>query len=181
MTFLRSKIFLLFFLLMLLLVDFFVVPNIDPVCRTQQGYGFAYPLSQKNEQINQMRYGWPRIKYNFSHFFVFWTQPPFSKSFSNLTEFLTLDGNPIILNIGHFFAFFIFTLILAYFFRLPIRYIFLICLFFNIFHEYVSEGVCVDPSFNDLWVDFIGVLIGIVFYLIWSNFIQVSKFFKMKS
>jgi hypothetical protein len=171
-----SKIFLFIFLLFLLLVDFFIVSRLDPVCHTKQGYGFSYATGEPMEVFNQMRFGAKRINYNFSHFSLFWTKAPFGKNFSNLIEFLKLDGNPLWMNIGHFFAFFIFTLVLLYFFRLNLISVFLITFVFNIFHEYIAEGICVDPSFNDLWVDLIGSLVGILFFVIWPNLVK-QKFF----
>lgn len=165
----NSKFFLFLFLISLLLIDFFIVSRLDPVCYFRQGYGFGYATGESTEILNQIKFGLARIDYNFSHFSMFWSKPPFAKSFSNIIEFLKLDGNPLWLNIGHFVAFFVFALILFYIFRLNFISIFLISLFFNIFHEYIAEGICVDPSFNDLWVDTIGSLLGILLpnFLLW--------------
>lgn len=172
----QKRYVLFIFILSLLLVDFFIVGRLDSVCRFKQGYGFSYITGEPLEILNQMRFGYKRINYNFSHFSLFWLKPPFGKSYSNLIEFLKLDGNPLLFNIGHFFAFLIFSLILLYIFRLNIFSVFLITFIFNIFHEYISEGICVDPSFNDLWIDLIASLFGILIFVIqpnlWKKFLR---------
>ncbi|MGC9049124.1 MAG: hypothetical protein ACP5IX_02825, partial [Patescibacteria group bacterium] len=129
-----SRIFLFIFLLFLLLIDFFIIASFDPVCYFKQGYGFSYATGEPTELLNQFRFGRQRISYNFSHFSLFWTKPPFNKSFNSVIDFLKLDGNPLWLNIGHFVAFFIFTLILFYIFRLNFITVILIVLIFNVFH-----------------------------------------------
>ncbi len=162
------------FLVILLLVDFFVIGKIDKLSRQKIGYGFNYPLGAKEQHLLYQRYGWQRIIYNFSHFFQFWLSPPPGKSFKNLNEFLHLDIPPSTLtfNILHLFAFLFFSLILLYFFRLPIWLVFLIGIFFNIFHEYVAEGIYIDPSFNDLWTNLLGIIFGLLLFEI----IQLHKF-----
>lgn len=159
---------LFLFLIFLLLIDFFIIGKVDPVSHNQIGYGYQYPLGQNEQHLIHQRYGWPRIVYNFSNFFQFWQSPPPGRSFSNLIEFLHLDVPPssVLFNILHFFAFAFFAIFLLVFFRLPIWAVFLIGMFFNIFHEYVAEGIYVDPSFPDLWIDTIGLLVGILTYLI---------------
>jgi len=168
MEILQSKKVIFLFLVCLLLIDFFVIGKIDKVSRAGQGYGFNYPLSAREQHLLYQRYGWPRIVYNFSHFFQFWLSPPPAKKFHNLWDFLHLDVPPssVLFNILHFFAFLIFALVLLYFFRLPLWFVFLSGLFFNIFHEYISEGIYVDPSFNDLWTDTIGLLAGLLLVVI---------------
>lgn len=164
--FLNKKSILFLFLFLLLLIDFFIVGRFDPICYSKQGYGFSYATGESAEVLNSIRFSPERIGYNFSHFSLFWTKPSFGKNFNSLIDFLKLDGNPLWLNIGHFVAFFIFTLILFYIFRLNFVSVFLINLVFNIFHEYIAEGICIDPSFNDLWVNTVGCLIGILFFIL---------------
>jgi len=168
MIILRSPKVIFLFLVCLLLIDFFVIGKIDPVSRAGQGYGFNYPLRADEQFLIYQRYGWPRIKYNFRHFFQFWLSPPIGKSFRNLKELLSLDIPPstLFFNVLHFFAFFIFTIILFYFFHLSFWQIFLISLFFNIFHEYIAEGIYLDPSFNDLWTNSLGLLVGLLISVI---------------
>ncbi|MCX7779005.1 MAG: VanZ family protein [Patescibacteria group bacterium] len=141
-----------------------MIGRVDKVCRFGQGYGFGYYLKPADQKMLYQRYGWERIKYNLRNFFQFWFQPPLGKKFSNLKEFLVLDVPPsnLIFNILHFFAFLIFTLLLVYLLRLSIGLAFLIGLFFNFFHEYVAEGICLDPSFNDLWTNTLGLLVGML-------------------
>lgn len=169
MELLRSKKAIFLFLACLLLIDFFVIGRIDKISREQIGYGYHYPIGANEQNLLYQRYGWPRIDYNFSHFFQFWQNPPPGRTFHNLIEFLQLDIPPstVLFNILHFFAFAIFAILLLCSFRLPIWLVFLIGIFFNIFHEYISEGIYLDPSFNDLWVDTMGLLIGL---LIWVSF-----------
>lgn len=164
----RSLEILLLFLIILLLIDFFLIGRIDPISRAGQGYGFGYYLKEKEQKMIYHQYGWERIKYNFRNFFQFWREPPLGKKYSNLKEFLLLDVPPskLLFNILHFFAFLIFTLLLFYFFHLPVWLVFLIGMFFNIFHEYVAEGIYLDPSFNDLWTNTLGLLVGLLLGLI---------------
>lgn len=169
MGFKERKIFqkkYLFFslIIFLMMIDFFIIARLDPICRYGQGYGFGYYLRPSEQQMVYQRYGWSRVAYNLKNFFQFWQKPPAGKDFSNLKEFLLLDVPPskLSFNILHFFAFLIFAFLLIYFFRLPIWLVFLIGVFFNIFHEYVAEGICTDPSFNDLWVDTLGLLVGML-------------------
>lgn len=164
----RSKkvIFLLF--VCLLLIDFFVVGKLDKMSARKIGYSYHYPLGVGEQNLLYQRYGWQRVVYNFKHFFQFWQSPPPGKRFHNLREFLQLDVPPstVFFNILHFFAFAIFAFLLLYFLRLPIWLVFLIGVFFNIFHEYIAEGIYLDPSFNDLWTDTIGLLVGMLIYII---------------
>lgn len=168
MEILRSKEVIFLFLAFLLLIDFFVIGKIDPISREGLGYGFGYFLGPKEQHLLYQKYGWPRIVYNFSHFFQFWLSPPVGKSFKNIKEFFYLDIPPstIFFNILHFFAFLFFALILLILFHLPIWQVFFICLFFNIFHEYIAEGIYLDPSFNDLWTNLLGTLFGILLGMI---------------
>jgi len=168
MKILRTPKFIFLFLIILLLIDFFIIGKLDEVSRRHEGYGYYYPLKEKEQHLLYQRYGWPRILYNFSHFFQFWLSPPPGKRFHNLWEFLNLDVPPssFLFNICHFFAFFLFSLFLLYFFRLPILVVFLIGIFFNIFHEYIAEGIYMDPSFNDLWVNLLGNLFGLLIWLL---------------
>lgn len=161
---LNNKYFLIGFLLVLVLIDFLLIPNLNPVCRSGQGYGFGYSRGESIDQLNRLRVGIKRVGYNFSHFFIFWQQPAFSKTYHNLSDFLQLDTSPLFLNILHFFAFLIFVLILFYFFHLNFISAIFIIVFFNISHEYIAEGRCMDPSFNDLWIDVLGSLVGVLIY-----------------
>lgn len=77
------------------MVDFFIVSRLDPVCRFIQDYEFSYVTGESPEILNQIRFGPARISYNLSHFLLFWSKPPFDKRFSNIIEFLKLDGNPL--------------------------------------------------------------------------------------
>ncbi|MFN3301743.1 MAG: hypothetical protein ACK413_01800 [Patescibacteria group bacterium] len=162
MEFLDSKKLIFLFLIFLLLIDFFIIGKIDEISRKKIGYPYFYPLTKGEEQLLYQRYGWPRIVYNFSHFFQFWLSPPPAKNFRNLKEFLYLDVPPsnVFFNILHFFAFLIFAIILLLFFRLNVFLVLFIGLFFNIFHEYIAEGIYIDPSFNDLWTNLLGTLVG---------------------
>lgn len=166
----KKVIFLL--LICLLLIDFFIIGRIDSKSNQQIGYGYNYPLGSNEQNLLYQHYGWPRLVYNFSHFFQFWQSPPPGKTFHNLLGFLSLDIPPstIFFNILHFFAFAFFAFLLLYFLRLPIWMVFLIGIFFNIFHEYIAEGIYVDPSFNDLWTDSLGLLTGLLTYEVVTNF-----------
>jgi len=166
MDFWRSKKVIFLLLVCLLLIDFFVIGKIDYLSKQEIGYGYQYPLGSNEQHLLYQRYGWPRIIYNFSNFFQFWQAPPPGRIFSNLIEFLYLDVPPstFLFNIFHFFAFLIFALILLRFFCLPIWAVFLIGMFFNIFHEYIAEGIYIDPSLPDLWIDTIGLLTGILIF-----------------
>jgi VanZ family protein len=156
----QKRLLAILFLIILLAIDFFIVGRLDPVCRQAQGYGFGYPASFRLEEISQKKFGFSRIVYNFQNFFIFWLGPGFGKTYHNLKEFLLLDYSVLIFNILHFFAFLIFAFILLYFFRFNVFLVLIISLFFNLFHEYIAEGICMDPSFNDLWVNLIGSLVG---------------------
>jgi hypothetical protein len=168
----RSKKVIFLLLICLLLIDFFIIGRIDSKSNLHIGYGYNYPLGANEQSLLYQHYGWPRLIYNFSHFFQFWQSPPPDKTFHNLLGFLSLDIPPstIIFNVLHFFAFAIFVFLLLYFLHLPIGLVFLIGMFFNIFHEYIAEGIYVDPSFNDLWTDTIGLLVGLLAYELATNF-----------
>lgn len=168
MNFLKSKKFLCFFLFVCLLIDFFIIPNLGIICRQHQGYGFSYSTGERAERLAEIQYSGQRVAYNFKHFLLFWTQPPLSSGYNSLMEFLRLDHSALFFNIIHFFAFFIFALLLLFFWQLPTYLTVVIGLFFSIFHEYVAEGICMDPSYNDLWVNLLGTLIAV---LIWEIFI----------
>ncbi len=170
MTAFRNRKLLIFlFLITLLLIDFFIIGRLDPVCRKGQGYGFGYYLGKEEQRMIHYQYGFERIKYNFRNFFQFWAGPTFGRRYYSLKEFLTLDGNSLIWNVSHFLCFFIFSLILLLFFKLNPLSVFLIGLLVNIFHEYIAEGIYVDPSFNDLWLDLLGTLSGILIGIIFGR------------
>ncbi|MFA6145726.1 MAG: hypothetical protein WC697_00130 [Patescibacteria group bacterium] len=164
MSKMRFKILFFVLLILLFLVDFFVVGNYDSVCRQHKGYSYSY-FSDGGAIKSMTQFGVERIKYNFENFFIFWISPPIAQTFTNLKEFITCDGNTAAENIFHFVGFFAITLIILYFFRLNIWYALLIGFVFNIFHEYVAEGICCDPSFLDLWLDSGGIALGILFFL----------------
>lgn len=178
MELLKSKKVIFLFLISLLLIDFFVIGKIDPASNQKTGYGYYYPLGVNEQSLSYQHYGGTRIAYNFSHFFQFWQNPPPGRTFHNLIEFLHLDVPPssVFFNILHFFAFAIFAILLLYFLRLPIWLVFLIGVFFNIFHEYISEGIYMDPSFNDLWTDSLGLLVGMLIYIIFSHKFFIKLF-----
>jgi len=164
------------FLFVLLCIDFFGIGNLSAICRAHEGYQFNYPTNFTLAQLNHYRFGALRISYNFAHFFTFWTQIPFGKTLNSVKDFLLLDAvagqpSPLPWNIAHFFAFLIFVLVLLRFFRLKWYWVLIIVIFFNIFHEYISEGLCGDPSFNDLWVDTLGALVGL---LIWQIVLAIK-------
>ncbi|MDD2646612.1 MAG: hypothetical protein PHV78_02065 [Patescibacteria group bacterium] len=169
---------LVLFLFICLLLDFFLVPQINIICRDRQGFGFSYQTGESQQRLSLIKYGSARIIYNFRHFFVFWSKAPFGKTYHNLNEFLHLDNSALSFNILHFFAFLIFALVLFYFFQLKIWQVFLIGLGFNVFHEFIAEGICIDPSFNDLWVNMIGLLVGIMAWEIFNLIRQHIRFKK---
>jgi len=161
---------LIVFLFVLLCIDFFGIGNLSEVCRSHQGFQFNHPTNFTLAQIDHYRFGGARVNYNFAHFFMFWTQIPLGRTLNSVKDLLSLDAvpgqhSPLPWNIAHFFAFLIFVLVLSKFFRLKWYWILVIAIFFNIFHEYIAEGLCQDPSFNDLWVDTLGALVGL---LIWQ-------------
>ncbi|MCX6740808.1 MAG: hypothetical protein NTY61_00190 [Candidatus Parcubacteria bacterium] len=165
----RDKL-LVVFLFVLLCIDFFGIGNLPVVCRAHQGFQFNHSTNFTLAQLDHYRFGAARISYNFAHFFIFWTQIPIGKTLDSVKDFLSLDGvagqpSPLPWNIAHFFAFLIFVLVLLRFFRLKWYWVLIIAIFFNIFHEYISEGLCEDPSFNDLWVDTLGTLVAM---LVWQ-------------
>jgi len=165
----RDKL-LAVFLFVLLCIDFFGIGNLPAACRAQEGLRFNHPVNFSLAQLDHYRFGAARISYNFAHFFIFWTQIPIGKTLNSVKDFLSLDSiagqpSPLPWNIAHFFAFLIFVLVLFRLFRLKWYWVLIIAVVFNIFHEYIAEGLCQDPSFNDLWVDTLGILAGL---LIWQ-------------
>lgn len=174
----RNKL-LAVFLFVLLCIDFFGIGNLPAACRAQEGLRFNHPVNFSLAQLDHYRFGAARISYNFAHFFIFWTQIPIGKTLNSVKDFLSLDGiagqpSPLPWNIAHFFAFLIFVLVLFRLFHLKWYWVLILAVIFNIFHEYIAEGLCQDPSFNDLWVDTLGTLVGL---LIW----QVAPLFKRDS
>ena len=159
----RNKL-LVIFLFVLLCIDFFGVGNLSAICRAHEGLQFNHPVNFTLAQLDHYRFGAARVGYNFAHFFIFWTQVPIGRTLNSLKDFLILDAvpgyrSPIPWNIAHFFAFLIFALVLSKYFKLKWYWILIIGIIFNIFHEYIAEGLCQRPSFNDLWVDTLGTLV----------------------
>lgn len=162
----HRKLFIFLFLVFLLIIDLFILSKLDPLPRQARGYGFGYPVKFRIEEIEQYQFGWRRVVYNFEIFFLFWSKPPFGKTYQSLKDFLSLDYSPLSYNIAHFFAFLTFAIILLWLFRLNVFWVLIIGLFFNIFHEYIAEGIYMDPSFNDLWVDTLGLLMGLFIFVL---------------
>lgn len=164
----RKKLFIFLFFF-ILLGDFFIVSRYDPVCWNKQGYGFGQ-IEKQTKNIPEVKFGWSRVGYNFENFNVWW-QKSFTSKYHNLKEFLTLDGNSIWNNLFHFLFFIGFTLILLFYFNFSLLNTFLISNFLSIFHEYVAEGICVNPSFIDLWLDLLGILFGILIFALLKTFL----------
>jgi hypothetical protein len=165
----KRKILFIFLFLLVLWGDFFIISRYDPVCWNKQGYGFG-KIGKQTENTPEVKFGWERVGYNFKNFSVFW-QKSLTNSYHNLKEFLVLDGNSIWNNLFHFSFFIGFTLILLFYFDFSLLNTFLIGNFLSIFHEYVAEGICVNPSFVDLWIDLLGIFFGILIFVLLKSFL----------
>lgn len=163
----RHKIkFLWLVVLFILLFDFFILSKLDVISRNQKGYQFVYPSTLVDEWQNTALYGSKRIAYNFDHFCLFWLKMPEQSNIHSFHQLITQDGNPLWMNLSHFACFFLFTLFLIWWFKLKRWQAILFGFLINIFHEYIAEGIYVDPSFIDLWLDTAGILFGILISLL---------------
>ncbi len=166
----NKNIILLVILLLILLGDFFVVSRTDVVARSKTGYGFDYPDTLVEQWQNTPQYGLQRIAYNLSHFSLFWTKTPNNIQIKSFYQLMTIDGNSFWMNLSHFILFFIFSALLMLLFGLSWWKVLILGMFVNIFHEYVAEGVYVDPSFIDLWSDTVGIILGILIGAVLQKF-----------
>lgn len=167
MTFLKNKSLIIPLLLFIIVLgDYFFLARLDPISRRQVGYPFSYPSTVINQWQDTPYYGLKRIGYNFGHFGLFWLKMSEGAVNNNFYQFFTQDGNPLWMNKAHLICFFLFTLILLWWFRIKWWLAFLIGFFINVFHEYVAEGIYVDPSFIDLWIDLVGIILGLFIGLV---------------
>jgi len=158
--------YVVFFILFAVLViaDFFIMPAGDSYAAKGKGYRHGNTVLDTTDPYYQTLRGPGRVIFNFRNFLHWWTACPSGVGMSPI-KILESDGNSIVQNvIGHFVLSFILSLIAVLLVPRPI----LICLlgtFMNIFHEYVSEGQYVDPSFVDLWLDQLGLFFAIILFL----------------
>lgn len=171
----KKNIILLVILLLILLGDFFIVSRTDAAARSKIGYGFDYPDTLVGQWQNTPQYGLQRLAYNFGHFSLFWTKTPNNIQIKSFYQLMTVDGNPLWMNLSHLILFFIFAILLMRLFKLSWWQVLLIGIIVNIFHEYVAEGIYVDPSFIDLWLDSLGTIVGIIFAVIFFKKGQAAK------
>ncbi len=147
------------------IADFFIMPLCDPLAAQQKGYRHHNTVLDTTADNYYWTFrGFGRVIFNFRHFLHWWTAWPASKGLS-LTKLLVSDGNSIFTNVfGHFVLSFILAFIAIYLVPKPV----LVCTLgtlMNIFHEYVAEGQYVDPSFIDLWLDQIGLILAIILFI----------------
>ena len=171
----KKNIILLAILLLILFGDFFIVSRTDAVARSKTGYSFNHPDTLTGQWQDTPQYGLKRIEYNLNHFSLFWTKIPPNIQVKNFYQLMTLDGNPLWMNLSHLVLFFIFSALLMLLFGLSWWKVLILGMFVNIFHEYISEGIYVDPSFIDLWLDNLGIILGIIFALIFFKKGQSPK------
>lgn len=145
-------------------VDYINVSGCNPVIKNGRGYShceFARLWTGAAETDNIC--GWNRVGFNFRHFFKWWFILPRAKT-AGIKQLLTSDGNYIETNlIGHLGGSALLVLI-ALFLSGSVPTVVAAGTAINIFHEYVAEGRFCDPSFMDLWLDQIGILLAIAVY-----------------
>ena len=163
-------LFSIILVIFILILDFSVHILPKLVIGKFKGYAFGYAETfQSLELEGKLRFSLWRIKHNFKNFFQYWFCLPHNVKIINFKDFITLDGNPWYENIfGHLILFslfgFLYSLIGAGLFN-----VFLTGMIINIIHEYIVEGMYCDPSFVDLWLDTLGLLIGITLYIIFKK------------
>lgn len=131
----------------------------DPRFKDRSGYGFGYAGLTDTRCVP--RYGPGRVLYNFRHFWVFWRRLPPGRHPSSVGEWLTVDGNRAPENVGHFLSWGLMALLMRLL-GFSILQSFLTPSALNIAHEFIIEGLYVDPSFLDLWLDEAGTVIGVL-------------------
>ncbi len=144
--------------LLLCILDFFAAPQTDPFAAKGNGYRHhiaGLPVSDPDFAVLR---GWRRVRLNFRHFFVFWMDWP--EKADSFTSFIRSDGNSFANNFyGHFLGSVILSL-LGLWLSGSLIAVGICGTVVNIFHEYVAEGQYVDPSFIDLWLDQLGLLLA---------------------
>ncbi len=105
-------------------------------------------------------WGVERVEENLSHFPVFWVKPP--RPISSPGSFFTCDGNSAATNLlGHGGPFGLYGLLLPLV-GISTGITFITGLFINVYHEYIAEGLYCDPSFCDLWISTVSLVVGLL-------------------
>ena len=157
---LRRKAAFLAMLTLMLAADFWGAPLTDPVAAQRRGYSHHFAFPANALYVDEL-WGWKRVAFNFRHFNVWWTRCPRSERIRTVADFLRCDGNSAAVNLGgHFGGSFLLTLAGLAIWPVP-RVILLCGMLVNVFHEYVAEGRYVDPSFVDLWLDTLGLVLAV--------------------
>jgi len=138
----------------------------DPTFRSRTGWAFGYAGSTDLQAVP--RFGVGRVAYNFRNFCVFWLVPTPGKRPSRLTDWITVDGNNIVQNVGHLVAWGLLALLMMVSGFSVVQSL-LLPVVFSIVHEYVLEGLYVDPSWIDLWLNLIGTLAGVFVVSVWRE------------
>ena len=156
-------LFLITGFLVVAIIDFFCVPLTDIYPTERKGYQHSTGAFSTDPYYDVL-YGSGRVVFNFRHFGHWWTAWPLSKGLSPM-KLVVSDGNSMVQNVGgHFVLSFILSLIAIFLVPRPV----LVCAlgtFMNIFHEYITEGHYCDPSFIDLWLSQLGLVLAIAFWL----------------
>jgi len=149
--------------LLICALDFVVAPRTDARAAAGEGYGHHVPgLDAEDPDYGELR-GWRRVWFNFRHFHLFWVQRP-PNSQGGLTGLLASDGNSFANNFcWHFLGSLVLSALGLWLSR-SLPWVFVCGTVVNVFHEYVAEGQYVDPSFIDLWLDQVGLLLAMLGY-----------------
>jgi len=141
--------------------DTVVSPLTDPRARRGAAYGSRYPPGEPAARA----FGPARIARNFRLFSVFWQPPPGSRLPRRLPALLAADGNSAWTNLFGHFGLAVLLGLIALWLGVPIPVMLVAGTGINLWHEYVSEGMYCDPSWIDLWLDQIGLLVAAA---VWS-------------
>jgi len=144
--------------------DFVIAPATDRRAAGGRGYGHHARVPYRNDPAYGALRGHRRVMFNFRHFCHWWTAWPAGTGLSPMA-LVTSDGNVFTTN---FFGHFVVSFVLCLLGLVVVRRILPVAVAgtaINIFHEYVSEGQYADPSFIDLWLDQLGLLLAVIVFV----------------
>lgn len=152
----------------LCLVDVIQAPLTDRLARAGSGYPHQLTFAPDATFVGELR-SWKRVAFNFLHFGTWWFRYPGQEDGWSLGAVLKSDGNTVATNVvGHLIVGYVLALVGLGILPAP-RLIFALGTGFNIFQEYVAEGVYVDPSFIDLWLGEIALVLALITHALWRK------------
>lgn len=132
-----------------------------------RGAGYAHHSAEPCLTVDpdySVLFGAHRVRFNFRHFAVWWINWPAGVG-TDLRAILSSDGNHLSQNlVGHLIGSMILVLLALWLVPRPL-FIAALGTLINVFHEYVAEGWYADPSFVDLWLDQLGLVLALILWI----------------